>query len=185
MSRAVLSLGSNLSDRAARLREALEALAPWLVRVSGVYETAPWGPVAQDDFLNLVVVAEDPAADADAWLARARACEAAAGRARGAGEVRWGPRTLDVDVLTVLTGPDGATRTEVRRDDPDLTLPHPRLAERGFVLVPWAQVDPDARVGGRCVADLRDALPAPERAGVVPRPDLDVVLGTAGTAGTA
>ena len=169
MSRAVLSLGSNLGDRAAQLRAALVALAPWLVAVSDVVETAPWGPVAQDDFLNVVAVVDDPDAGPEDWLTRGAACEAAAGRARGVGELRWGPRTLDVDVLTV--GLDG---TEVHRDDPHLTLPHPRLAERAFVLVPWAQVDPGASVGGAPVTRLRDALGDAERAGVTCRPDLDV-----------
>ena len=169
MSRAVLSLGSNLGDRAARLRGALEALSPWLVAVSDVVETAPWGPVAQDDFLNLVAVVDDPGAGPGDWLARGAACEAAAERTRGAGQVRWGPRTLDVDVLTVSEG--GA---EVRSDDPHLTLPHPRLAERAFVLVPWAQVDPAATVGGTPVTALRDALGDAERTGVTARPDLDV-----------
>lgn len=169
MSRAVLSLGSNLGDRAARLRAALAALAPWLVAASDVVETAPWGPVAQDDFLNLVAVVDDADAGPEDWLARGAACEAAAERTRGAGEVRWGPRTLDVDVLTVSDG--GA---EVRRADPHLTLPHPRLSERAFVLVPWAQVDPGATVGGTPVTVLRDALPDAERAGVAARPEIDV-----------
>jgi 2-amino-4-hydroxy-6-hydroxymethyldihydropteridine diphosphokinase len=168
VSRAVLSLGSNLGDRTARLREALDGLRPWLVAVSPVYETAPWGGVEQDDFLNLVAVADDPDAAPRTWLERARGLEAAAERARGAGEVRWGPRTLDVDVLVV---------DAVTEDDPELTLPHPRLHERAFVLVPWADVEPDAHVPaqGR-VADLLDALPDAERAGVRPRPDLDAEL---------
>jgi 2-amino-4-hydroxy-6-hydroxymethyldihydropteridine diphosphokinase len=175
VSRAALSLGSNLGDRTARLREALDGLRPWLVAVSPVYETAPWGGVEQDDFLNLVAVVDDPQASPRTWLERARGLEAAADRTRGAGEVRWGPRTLDVDVLTVDAVVD---------DDPELTLPHPRSHERAFVMVPWADVEPDAAVPGRGrVADLRDALPAPERDGVRPRPDLDLaaVDRTAGT----
>ena len=169
MSRAVLSLGSNRGDRAAHLAGALATLRPWLVAVSGVWETDPWGGVDQDDFLNLVAVADDPAAAPEDWLARARACEAAAGRARGAGEVRWGPRTLDVDVLTVEV--DGR---EVRSDDPALVLPHPRLAQRAFVLVPWAEVGPDDRVGASTVRALRDALPHDERDAVRRRADLAV-----------
>ncbi|MDD7967400.1 2-amino-4-hydroxy-6-hydroxymethyldihydropteridine diphosphokinase [Actinomycetospora lemnae] len=158
MSRAVLSLGSNIGDRAANLRGAvatLRAAGAWIVAVSPVYATAPWGGVEQDDFLNAVVVAEDPDAKPWSWLARARAAESRAGRTR---DVRWGPRTLDVDVLDV----DGTTS-----DDPALTLPHPRAHERAFVLVPWLDVDPDAEVAGRGrVADLLAALPAEERAGV-------------------
>jgi 2-amino-4-hydroxy-6-hydroxymethyldihydropteridine diphosphokinase len=111
--------------------------------------------VEQDDFLNAVVVAEDPDSRPWSWLARARAAESRAGRTR---DVRWGPRTLDVDVLDV----DGTTS-----DDPELTLPHPRAHDRAFVLVPWLDVDPDAVVTGRGrVADLLAALPAEERAGV-------------------
>ena len=101
--RTVVALGSNLGDRAGHLRSAVAGFADVLVAASPVYETAPWGGVEQDDFLNMVIVVDDPAADARAWLRRAQALEDASGRVR---EVRWGPRTLDVDVVTV-TGPDG------------------------------------------------------------------------------
>ena len=145
MSRAVLSIGSNLGDRLAHLRSVVEALRP--VRVSSVYETAPWGGVEQDDFLNAVVIAEDDDLDPYGWLARAQELEAAAGRVR---DVRWGPRTLDVDVIDV----DGIVSA-----DPVLTLPHPRAHERAFVLVPWAEIDP--------------AVPVPADTGDVRRrPDL-------------
>jgi 2-amino-4-hydroxy-6-hydroxymethyldihydropteridine diphosphokinase len=145
VTRAVLSIGSNLGDRLAHLRSVVEALHP--VLVSSVYETAPWGGVEQADYLNAVVVVEDPDTDAYGWLARAHELERAAGRVR---DVRWGPRTLDVDVIDV----DGQVN-----DDPALTLPHPRAAERAFVLVPWAEVDP--------------SVPAPaDPGGVRRRPDL-------------
>ncbi|HEY6749445.1 MAG TPA: 2-amino-4-hydroxy-6-hydroxymethyldihydropteridine diphosphokinase [Mycobacteriales bacterium] len=134
MSRAVLSIGSNLGDRLAHLRSVVDALHP--VRVSPVYETAPWGGVEQDDFLNAILIVDDPATDAYGWLDKAHTCEDAADRTR---EVRWGPRTLDVDVIDV----DGSTN-----DDPAFTLPHPRAHERAFVLVPWADVDPDAVLPG-------------------------------------
>jgi 2-amino-4-hydroxy-6-hydroxymethyldihydropteridine diphosphokinase len=134
MSRAVLSIGSNLGDRLAHLRAVVTALRP--VAVSPVYETAPWGGVDQDDYLNAIVVVEDDGTDAYGWLAKARELERAAGRTR---EVRWGPRTLDVDVIDV----DGGTSA-----DPELTLPHPRAHERAFVLVPWADVEPDAVLTG-------------------------------------
>ncbi len=141
MSRAVLSIGSNQGDRLARLRSVVETLHP--VRTSPVYETAPWGGVEQDDYLNAILIVEDPGTDAYGWLARAHDCERAAGRTR---DVRWGPRTLDVDVIDV----DGT-----RNDDPGLTLPHPRAHERAFVLVPWADVDPDATLTGHGrIADL-------------------------------
>jgi 2-amino-4-hydroxy-6-hydroxymethyldihydropteridine diphosphokinase len=123
-----MSLGSNLGDRLAHLRAGVALLEPYAV--SPVYETAPWGGVEQDDFLNVVVLC---ACDAtEAWK-RARAAEDAAGRVR---DVRWGPRTLDVDVIVA----DGS--------DPALVLPHPHAAERAFVLVPWLDVDPDAYLPG-------------------------------------
>jgi 2-amino-4-hydroxy-6-hydroxymethyldihydropteridine diphosphokinase len=139
VTRAVLSIGSNLGDRLANLGVAAAALRPWLVAVSPIYETPPWGPVGQDAYLNAVLIADDPDAAPRDWLARAHAAEQAAGRVR---DVRWGPRTLDVDVVAV----DG-----VVSDDPELTLPHPRATERAFVLVPWSDLDPDAMLADRPV----------------------------------
>ncbi|MCW2777836.1 MAG: 2-amino-4-hydroxy-6-hydroxymethyldihydropteridine pyrophosphokinae [Frankiales bacterium] len=136
---AVLSLGSNLGDRAAHLRAALEVLEP--TAVSPLYETAPVGGVVQDDFLNLVALV--PWDAVEAW-SRAQRAEQAADRTR---EVRWGPRTLDVDVVVA----DGAV--------PDgLVLPHPRAHERAFVLAPWLDLDPDAALPQGRVADLLAAL---------------------------
>jgi 2-amino-4-hydroxy-6-hydroxymethyldihydropteridine diphosphokinase len=125
-----------------------------------VYETAPWGPVPQDDYLNAVVLVRDASATPHTWLERAHAAEGQAGRTR---DVRWGARTLDVDVVSV---------DDVRSGDPELTLPHPRAHERAFVLVPWAAADPDASLGGERVADLVAALPGDEVAGVTRRSDL-------------
>jgi 2-amino-4-hydroxy-6-hydroxymethyldihydropteridine diphosphokinase len=153
---AVLSIGSNLGDRLAHLQRAVDGLRPWLRAVSPVYETPPWGPVEQDDFLNAIVLADDAAAAPRMWLDRAHAAEAAAGRTR---DVRWGPRTLDVDIVAV---------NDVTSDDPELTLPHPRAAERAFVLVPWLAVDPGATLAGRPVASWLDGLPAAEVAAVRP-----------------
>ena len=140
MTRVVLSIGSNLGDRVAHLRAAVTAFADVLVAVSPVYETPPWGPVEQPAYLNAVLVVSADRAPAY-WLGRAHAAERAAGRER---DVRWGPRTLDVDVVDVAG---------VRSDDPDLTLPHPRAHERGFVLRPWLDVEPAATLTGRPVAD--------------------------------
>jgi 2-amino-4-hydroxy-6-hydroxymethyldihydropteridine diphosphokinase len=161
MSRAVLSLGANLGDRAGAIREALTALtADGLVARSTLYETPPWGPVEQPPYLNAIAVVRGPR-DARGWLARAHELEQAAGRTR---EVRFGPRTLDIDVVTV-TGDDGAP---VHSDDPELTLPHPRAHERAFVLVPWLTLDPNAVLPGRGrVAELVAALPAGEVDAVV------------------
>lgn len=161
MSRAVLSLGSNLGDRLDYLRLAVDGLRDVLVAVSGVYETKPWGVTDQPDFLNAVCIVADPARDHWAWLRTAQELEARAERVRVR---RWGPRTLDVDVVTV---------DDVRCDDPRLLLPHPGTADRATVLIPWLEIDPDAEVPGRGrAADLLAALPEADRAGVTPRPDL-------------
>ena len=137
---AVLSLGSNLGDRRGHLAAALQVLEP--TAVSPLYETAPVGGVAQDDFLNLVVLV--PWDAVEAW-GRAQRAERAAGRTR---DVRWGPRTLDVDVVVA----DGLV-------PPGLVLPHPRAHERAFVLAPWLDVDPAAALPQGAVADLLAALP--------------------------
>ena len=161
MTRAVLSLGSNMGDRLAFLRLAVEGFADVLEKVSPVYETAPWGVTDQPDFLNAVLVVSSPHVDEWGWLRRGQALEAAAGRVR---EQRWGPRTLDVDVVTV----DGVTS-----DHPDLLLPHPGTPSRATVLFPWLAVDPTAELPGHGrVSDLLAALPADDRAAVRERKDL-------------
>ncbi len=168
MTRAVLSLGSNLGDRLAHLRAAVAGFADVLVAASPVYETAPWGGVAQDDFLNVVLVVDDPATDAWGWLRRGQALEGAAGRVR---EVRWGPRTLDVDVVTVddVDGP-------VRSADPALLLPHPGTPGRATVLRPWLDVDPGAALPDHGpVAALLAALGPTASAGLRRRDDLVLV----------
>ena len=121
----VLALGSNLGDRLASLQGGVDVLCtgPGLadVAVSPIYETAPVGGPVQPDYLNAVLVATT-ALPPRAVLARGQAAETAMRRARGQ---RWGPRTLDVDVIVY--------GNEVS-DDPELTLPHPRAHERAFVL---------------------------------------------------
>ena len=152
MSRAVLSLGSNMGDRTAHLQAAVSALGRTVRAVSAIYRTPPWGGVEQDDFYNIVVLAEDGQVDdARWWWDRCQQLEQAAGRER---VVRWGPRTLDADVITVeLHG------LQVSSDDVELTLPHPRAAERAFVLMPWAEVDPTAELpGAGPIADLLEGL---------------------------
>jgi len=136
MTRAVLSLGSNLGDRLGYLRLAVAGLGEALVAASPVYETKAWGVEDQPDFLNAVVVVDDPALDEWAWLRRGQALEQEAGRVR---THQWGPRTLDVDVVTV----DGVTS-----DHPDLLLPHPGTPDRATVLIPWLAVDPAATLPG-------------------------------------
>jgi len=145
----VLSLGSNLGDRRAHLRAGLDVIASRVgVRaVSRLYATAPVGVVDQPAFLNCVAIVDtdDPLV---AWSA-ALSAEETRGRLRSR---RWGPRSLDVDVVAV---------DAVVQDDPRLTLPHPRAHERAFVLRPWLDVDPDAVLPGHGpVWRLLRSLPA-------------------------
>ncbi len=160
MTRVVLSIGSNLGDPLVHLQSAVDGLGSRVVAVSGVYRTAPWGGVEQQDFLNAIVIATDPGLNCLEWLYLGQRLEASADRTR---EVRWGPRTLDVDVITC---------DEEVRTDANLTLPHPRAHERAFVLVPWLDVEPDATldVGGTrtAVRKLLDGLDPAERDGVRP-----------------
>lgn len=134
---------TNLSQAVERLRQATLAM-------SEVYETPPWGDDDQPAYLNAVLVASEPGVPVAEWLARAQALEAAAGRIRDPSR-RFGPRTLDVDVVAAWSD-DGRP---VVQDDPKLTVPHPRAHERAFVLVPWLDADPDAVLPGHGrVADL-------------------------------
>ncbi|MGV8875391.1 MAG: 2-amino-4-hydroxy-6-hydroxymethyldihydropteridine diphosphokinase [Rhodococcus sp. (in: high G+C Gram-positive bacteria)] len=159
MTRAVLSIGSNVGDSLGHLRSVTAELGSRVVACSPVYRSAPWGGVEQQDFLNAVVVAEDDAYDAWQWLRVGQGLEEAADRVR---VQRWGPRSLDVDVVVC---------DDVVSEDPRLILPHPRAHERAFVLLPWLDIEPDAtlRVGDRDVpaTELLGRLSAQERAGVV------------------
>lgn len=159
--RAVLSLGSNLGERMEYLQGALDALleAPGmrLVGLSPVYETTPVGGPEQPEYLNAVLVVETKLSPGT-LLERARGVEDAFDRTR---EVRWGPRTIDVDLVAV---------GDQTLAEPDLTLPHPRAHERAFVLIPWSDVDPDAELPGHGrVADLAKDI---SRHGVRRRDDL-------------
>lgn len=149
----VIALGANLGDAAARLDAAVDDLADDLdeVRRAPFVTTDPVGGPEQPRFTNSVVLATT-ALSPQALLARLHAVEARHGRVR---EVRWGARTLDLDLIQYG---DPASGSDVVSEDPQLLLPHPRAHERGFVLAPWARVDPDARLrvdaGVVPVADL-------------------------------
>ena len=160
MTRAVLAVGSNLGDRKAHLQGAIDALGDVVdvIAVSGVYETAPVGGPDQDDFLNAVVIVETSLAP-HGLLALCQRVEADHDRVR---EVRWGPRTLDVDVIAI--------EGEVL-DDPALTLPHPRAHERAFVCVPWLDADPGAVLPQGPIASL-----SLDQSGIVRRSDLALAL---------
>lgn len=139
----LLGLGGNLGDPAGAIRGALGRLTARGVairQVSSLYRTPPWGPVPQPDFLNACAAGETDLAP-DALLAAAKEIERELGRAPGP---RWGPRAIDIDILAL---------GDLVLNTPDLTLPHPRLTERAFVLVPLAEIVPERVVGGRTVAD--------------------------------
>jgi 2-amino-4-hydroxy-6-hydroxymethyldihydropteridine diphosphokinase len=171
VTRAVLSLGSNLGDREAHLRAAVSGLGEAVLAVSGVYETPPWGDGNQPHYLNAVALVLAPGAPPGHWLAVARELEGRAGRQRDPGR-RFGPRTLDVDVITAWAA-DG---TAVTTDDPELTLPHPRAHLRAFVLRPWLDIQPYAELPGRgFVFDLVRADPvAGDLAGLRARDDISL-----------
>lgn len=166
--RAVISLGSNLGNRLETLQGAIDALEDTpgtrVKAVSGVYETEPWGVPAgatQPTYFNAVVLVRTTLPPSS-LLERAQAIEEAFERVR---DSRWGPRTLDVDIVAYQG---------VVSDDPALTLPHPRAHERAFVLVPWHDVEPGAEVPGR--GPVADLLPALGEQGVTHRADLHLAL---------
>jgi 2-amino-4-hydroxy-6-hydroxymethyldihydropteridine diphosphokinase len=159
----VLALGSNLGDRLAHLQGAVDLLGERLdvTAVSPVYETDPVGGPDQADYLNAVLLA-DSDLPADQLLHLAHEVEAAHDRER---VVRWGPRTLDVDLVAVGTE---------RRSASDLELPHPRAHERAFVLVPWRDVAPDAELPGHGL--VGSLVTAVDVTGVRRRADLSLRL---------
>ena len=163
---AVLSLGSNLGERHGKLQGAVDALEDTpevtVVAISSVYETDPVDAVeGSGKFLNAVVLI-DTTLTVHTLLDRALAIEDAFGRERSE---PGAPRTLDVDLLVV--GPRVA-------DDESLKLPHPRAHERGFVLVPWLEIDPEGEIPGRgFVADLLEGV---DTSGVHKREDLEIIL---------
>ncbi|MDT0615508.1 2-amino-4-hydroxy-6-hydroxymethyldihydropteridine diphosphokinase [Streptomyces lancefieldiae] len=165
--RAVIALGANLGNRLETLQGAIDALEDTPgVRVKGVspvYETEPWGvdPGSQPSYFNAVVILKTTLPPSS-LLERAHAVEEAFHRVR---DERWGPRTLDVDIVAYA---------DVVSDDPQLTLPHPRAHERAFVLAPWHDVDPDAQLPGH--GPVGDLLATVTRAGVAPRADLELRL---------
>jgi len=164
---AVIALGSNVGNRLERLQSAVDALAdtPGLKvkAVSPVYETEPWGvdPASQSSYFNAVVLVRTTLPPSS-LLERGHAIEEALERVR---DEHWGPRTIDVDIVAYQG---------VISDDPSLTLPHPRVHERAFVLVPWHDVEPAAEVPGRgAVAELLAGLGSE---GVAARADLELSL---------
>lgn len=163
----VIALGSNLGESAEMLHDAAIALFGLIDidAVSPLVETDPVGGPDQPAYLNAVVTGTTSLAPR-ALLRFLHDIERAHGRTR---DVRWGPRTLDLDLIQYG---DPAFNTDVQMDDPALTLPHPRAHERAFVLVPWAEADPEGtlRVGGQ-VRRVADLVAAMDTSGVRPGPE--------------
>ncbi|MFF3938226.1 2-amino-4-hydroxy-6-hydroxymethyldihydropteridine diphosphokinase [Streptomyces phaeofaciens] len=165
--RAVISLGSNLGNRLETLQGAIDALEDTpgvrIKAVSPVYETEPWGvePGSQPSYFNAVVLLKTTLPPSS-LLERAHAVEEAFHRVR---DERWGARTLDVDIVAYA---------DVVDDDPHLTLPHPRAHERAFVLAPWHDVEPEAKLPGH--GPVADVLGEVTREGVIARKDLELHL---------
>jgi 2-amino-4-hydroxy-6-hydroxymethyldihydropteridine diphosphokinase len=150
---ALVGLGGNVGDVRATFDEAVRRFADGvvvkLIARSSDYRTPPWGVTDQPPFINCAIVVETELAPR-ALLDRAHAIERALGRDR-AREQRWGPRAVDIDLLAY---------DDVAMNEPDLILPHPRLFERAFVLVPLAEIAPDRLIGGRRIADAAAAIDA-------------------------
>ncbi|MFD3677329.1 2-amino-4-hydroxy-6-hydroxymethyldihydropteridine diphosphokinase [Streptomyces sp. NPDC058613] len=164
---AVIALGANLGNRLETLQGAIDALGdtPGLrvKAVSPVYETEPWGvdPGSQPAYFNAVVSVKTTLPPSS-LLERGQAIEEAFDRVR---EERWGPRTIDVDIVAYA---------EVISEDPVLTLPHPRAHQRAFVLAPWNDIDPEARIPGHGAVSA--LLAGIGLTGVTPRADLELRL---------
>ena len=156
MADVLIGLGGNVGDVRTTLDKAITLLADnkdIILRArSSDYATPPWGVKDQPPFINLAILVETVLTPR-ALLERALEVERALGRDR-ARETRWGPRTIDIDLIAY---------DDLVLDEPDLTLPHPRLFERAFVLVPLAEIAPDRMIAGRKV---KDALAAIDAAGI-------------------
>lgn len=141
---ALIGLGSNIGDKAANITRAIALLTEEgdvrLLAASRLYRTAPWGVVDQDWFVN-ACIAVATELDPHALLDRCLGVETEMKRVRTR---HWGPRVIDVDVLAYRN---------VTLNEPALTLPHPRITGRAFVLVPLAEIAPDQQIGGRSVSD--------------------------------
>lgn len=157
MTQAALAFGSNLGDSRAMIERAIAVLGEMeairVTRVSSFYRTPPWGIEDQPDFINACALVETSYSP-EALLAACKDLEKVLGREESA---RWGPRLIDVDLLWMA----GETR-----DTAILTLPHPRLSERAFVLVPLAEIAPELEIGGKRVQAHLESLA--DREGITP-----------------
>jgi 2-amino-4-hydroxy-6-hydroxymethyldihydropteridine diphosphokinase len=162
---ALISLGGNVGDVRRTLDEAVALFCDGedvrLVARSSDYRTPPWGVTDQPAFVNLALVVATRLSPRR-LLERALAVEARLGRDRAQG-LRWGPRPVDIDLIAY---------DQAVVDEPDLHLPHPRLAERGFVLAPLAEIAPDRLIGGTRIAELLSRIDAAGIEKLAPRDDV-------------
>lgn len=139
-----LSLGTNVGQRENNLRSALDYISEFedtrIIKVSGVYETKPWGYVEQDDFLNLCVYLITSLGPYELLYK----CQQTEKKLHREKNFKWGPRTMDIDILMY---------DEVISDDETLTLPHPYMLERSFVMVPLVEIAPDLEIHGKKVEE--------------------------------
>ncbi len=146
MAEALVALGGNVGDARATIRKAIEIFCDGeevrLIARSSDYKTPPWGVADQPPFVNAAIAVATGLAPR-ALLQRGHAVERIFGRHREA-EARWGPRTLDIDLIAY---------DDLTMNEPELVLPHPRLFERAFVLVPLVEIAPDREIAGRRIAD--------------------------------
>lgn len=161
MPEALVALGGNVGDARKTIRKAIEIFCDgeevWLRKRSSDYKTPPWGVTDQPSFIN-AAIAVATGLEPRALLERAHAVERIFGRNRDK-EERWGPRTLDIDLIAY---------NDLTLNEPDLVLPHPRLFERAFVLVPLAQIVPDRLIAGQRIADAAQRI---DKAGIERLPD--------------
>jgi 2-amino-4-hydroxy-6-hydroxymethyldihydropteridine diphosphokinase len=163
MASAIIALGGNVGDVRATFKKAIASICGMaqaaLVARSSDYATPPWGNEEQARFINACIEIET-SLDPHALLYTLQNIEQKFGRDRGK-EVRWGPRTLDLDLIAY---------DDISLQKPELTLPHPRLFERAFVLVPLAEIAPDRRIAGRSV---KEAVRALSTEGIERLPDMN------------
>lgn len=158
MSCALLSLGSNIPPCQDYLALARTVFGEKILAQSSLYRTAPWGGVDQEDFLNQSLLVEDPEGQPQEWLRYAQDAESRAHRIR---DERWGPRTLDVDIIECWDSSDPqqwSSQTRWHSDDPELLLPHPRAIQRAFVLIPSVELLRVYAPQAPILADYEDAL---------------------------
>lgn len=167
MTAVVLSIGSNLGDKFENLQTAVTKISqhPKILNLvtSALYVTEPFGGPDQDDFLNAVITFETHLT-AEELLAFVQQLENEAKRVR---EVRWGPRTLDLDILTF---------GDLVQTSEKLTIPHPRISERAFVLVPWLEIAPDAQIP--TIGKLSDLCAAVDKSTVQLNRDMKLKVGS-------